>query len=118
LKWMFHKARGCELDSSGTEPKSAEHSRGYGNERSGSVKARDFLYRLSDCQLLRQGSALGPPRCSGGLYEYDPVALVRRRQLRTFSLNPYVSAASSVQYSRTFRIGHTLKGLCFTHLRD
>ena len=93
-----------------------ERSRDYGNERSGSVQAWEFVYRLSDCQLLRQDSVLWPSRCSGGLH--DPVSLVRRRQLRTFSLSPYISAASSVQYSRTFRIGPTLKGLCFTQLRD
>lgn len=114
MKWMFHKARGCELDSSGTEPKPVERSRDYGNERSGSV--REFLYRLSDCQLLRQGSPLGPSRYSGRLY--DPVSLVRRGQLRTFALSPYISAASSVQYSRTIRIGPALKGLCYTQLRD
>jgi hypothetical protein len=43
---------------------------------------------------------------------------VRRRQLRTFPLSPYISAALSVQYSRTIRIGPTLKGLCFNQLRD
>jgi hypothetical protein len=116
LKWMFHKARECELDSSGTGPKPVERFRDYGNELTGSVKVWEFLYRLSDCQLLSQGSALGPSRCSGGLY--DLVSLVRRRQLWTFSLSPYISAALSVQYSRTFRIGLTLKGLCFAQLHD
>jgi len=49
--------QGCELDLSGTRYWPVAGSCEHGNEISSSIKGGEFFDSLSNCQILRKGSA-------------------------------------------------------------
>jgi hypothetical protein len=51
LKWIWYKLCGCGLDSSSSGYGCVVVCFEHGNEPPGSVKFREFLDQLSDCQL-------------------------------------------------------------------
>ena len=82
-----------------------------GLSKSLGIPIRAERLSASQARLCPRTLMLPVAPCSGELY--NPVSLVVWRRLRTFSLNPYISAALPVQNSGTFRIGPTLKGSVF-----